>query len=298
MEEKKGLVSIILNCYNGEKYLHESIGSVLKQKYNNWELIFWDNHSSDNSKKIFHSFKSEKLKYFYSDKHTTLYEARNLAEKKCKGEFIAFIDADDIWEENKLKKQITLFENKRVGVVYGNLWIYNERAKKKKIFSQRKLLSGSIFDKIFSDYRVGIITSVIRRNILIKNYLSFNPKYNHIGDFDLFVNLSKICEFGAIQEPVATYRIHGENLSLKNSTQEIMELKYWFEINKKSLNETQKQQFLIRLTNREFINFKLNDTFFKTLKFFIKQKSLWKYLKNYLFLLLPLSILKKFLWYQ
>jgi len=66
MLEKKGLVSVILNCYNGEKYLQAAIDTVINQSYSKWELIFWDNRSNDNSKKIFDSYKSDKLKYFIS----------------------------------------------------------------------------------------------------------------------------------------------------------------------------------------------------------------------------------------
>ena len=84
------LVSIIMNCYNGEVYLYESIKSVLSQTYENWELIFWDNQSSDLSKKIFENFQDKRLKYYYAQEHTTLYRARDLAIKKSNGEFIAF----------------------------------------------------------------------------------------------------------------------------------------------------------------------------------------------------------------
>ena len=137
MREKQELVSIILNCYNGEKYLKDALETVINQSYYNWELIFWDNKSNDRSKKIFDTYKSKKLKYFQSKEHTSLYEARNLAVKKCNGDYIAFIDADDFWEKDKLEKQIKLFENKHVGVVYGNLWILNEKLRKKKIFSTK-----------------------------------------------------------------------------------------------------------------------------------------------------------------
>ena len=60
------LVSIIMNCYNGETYLNESIESILSQTYKNWELIFWDNQSKDNSAKIFKNYKDIRLKYFFS----------------------------------------------------------------------------------------------------------------------------------------------------------------------------------------------------------------------------------------
>ena len=64
---KEPLVSIIMNCYNGEKYLEESLKSVINQSYQNWELIFWDNLSEDNSKKIFEKYKDKRFKYFISD---------------------------------------------------------------------------------------------------------------------------------------------------------------------------------------------------------------------------------------
>ncbi len=298
MREKRGLVSIILNCFNGEAYLHEAINSIKLQTYKNWELIFWDNQSTDRSKKILNSFKLDKLKYFYSEKHTSLYEARNLAEKKCEGEYIAFIDADDTWEKNKLEKQIKLFENKLVGVVYGNLWIYNEKSKKRKIFSKDKLIKGIIDKKILSNYKIGIITSIIRKDLLIDNKIYFDKKYNHIGDFDLFIKLSRICEFDAVQAPVATYRIHGNNLSLKNSDREISELKSWLLENKLLLNMEQKKQFSARILNREFINIKLNRSFAETFLFFINHNYLWKNVKFFLLLLTPLFILKKIMWYR
>ena len=64
----KGLVSIIMNCHNGETFLNLAIKSVLNQTYKKWELIFWDNNSSDNSAKIFHSFKDKRLKYYFKKK--------------------------------------------------------------------------------------------------------------------------------------------------------------------------------------------------------------------------------------
>ena len=299
MEEKKGLVSIILNCYNGEKYLQAAINTVINQSYSNWELIFWDNRSSDNSKKIFDSNRSDKFKYFLSKTHTSLYEARKLALKECNGEYIAFIDADDTWEKDKLEKQIKLFKNDAVGVVYGNLWIYNEKLKKKKIFTKNDLLKGKIYEKIFSDYKIGVITSIIRKKVLLQNKINFECEYNHIGDFDLFVKLSRICEFDAVQEPVATYRIHGGNLSLKNIDREVSEMKYWLRLNGHNLDINQMYQYNDRMINREFINIKFKGNFIYTLKFFFeKKKYLMKYLKSYFVLIIPAFILKKIMWYQ
>ena len=134
---------------------------------------------------------------------------------------------------------------------------------------------------------------------MLKNKLNFESQFNHIGDFDLFIKLSKVSEFDAIQEPVATYRVHGENLSLKNVEQEIIETKYWLKINENNLDIDQIYQLNYRIFNREFINIKFTNSFINTLKFFFKKKKyLMKNLKIYLILLTPVFILKKIMWYQ
>ena len=104
--KKKPLVSIIMNCFNGEKYLIDSLKSVRDQNYKNWELIFWDNKSIDQSKYLFKKFKDKRFKYYYAKKFTNLYTARNLAIKKAKGEIITFLDVDDLWLPDKLLKQV------------------------------------------------------------------------------------------------------------------------------------------------------------------------------------------------
>ena len=135
--KNKNLVTIILNCYNGEKYLIEALKSIENQTYKNWELVFWDNLSTDKSKEILKSFKNKKFRYFKSKKHTSLYSARNLAIRKAKGEYISFLDCDDTWENNKLKKQIKLFEDKKVAVVYGNLFV-KKNPKRLKTFVEKR----------------------------------------------------------------------------------------------------------------------------------------------------------------
>ena len=112
------LISVIINCYNGEKYVKNAIQSVIRQKYQNWELIFWDNQSTDNSKKIFKSFSDERLKYFYSENNTTLYEARNNASKIAKGEYIGFIDCDDEWYDDYLSSRKTFFDGSTIILLF------------------------------------------------------------------------------------------------------------------------------------------------------------------------------------
>ena len=131
------LVSIIMNCYNGETYLQESINSVLSQTYKNWEIIFWDNQSNDKSVKIFKDYKDGRLKYYLAASHIEiLYKVRNYALKKANGEFIAFLDVDDWWLPEKLEKQIPLFDDPEVGLVYGNVWCFLKKQIKKKFIKR------------------------------------------------------------------------------------------------------------------------------------------------------------------
>ena len=132
-KNKNPLVSVIMNCFNGELFLKDSIESVINQTYENWELIFWDNRSKDKSAEIFKSYKDKRLKYFYADEHTSLYKARNLAIDQSKGNFISFIDTDDLWNKDKLELQMPYFKNPEVGVVYSNLWIFKKKVTKRKL---------------------------------------------------------------------------------------------------------------------------------------------------------------------
>ena len=97
------LISVLMNCHNSDEFLEESINSVYNQSYSNWEIIFYDNNSTDESKKIANSYDS-KLKYFYSQKKVALGKARHFASLEASGKYLAFLDCDDIWYENNLSK--------------------------------------------------------------------------------------------------------------------------------------------------------------------------------------------------
>ena len=235
MKNKKPLISVIMNCYNGEKYLKKSITSLIEQNYKNWELIFWDNNSLDNSKKILKEFKDKRIKYFKSQKFQNLYHSRNLAIKKAKGKYVGFLDVDDLWEKNKLKKQIKYFlENQSLKVIYSNFFLINEIKKKKNIGYKQLLPLGFITQKILNNYSVGLVTVMLEKNIFRK--YRFNSKYNIIGDFDFFIKISRKYKFGCIQSPLGSYRVHESNLSGKRIDLHIKELKDWLAINKKKLN--------------------------------------------------------------
>ena len=200
-EENKPLISIIVNCYNGEKYLCEAIGSVLSQTYQKWELIFWDNQSVDNSAEIFREYSDPRLNYFYAPNHTRLYEARNYAYEQSKGEFIAFLDVDDWWEPTKLEDQIKLFSDHCVGLVYSNFWIASAGSQKLKIAYKKTLTSGFVLNKQLQSYTVGILTIMVRRSSLESLDYIFDQDYQIIGDFDLVIRLAVKWKFVSIQKP-------------------------------------------------------------------------------------------------
>ena len=120
IKEKKlrPLVSIIMNCYNGEKFLNESLNSIFSQSYENWELIFWDNISTDDSLNIVKKFSDKRIKHYQSDKFEKLYKARNLAIAKASGEYICFLDVDDIWEKFFIEKHLTKILELNCNIIY------------------------------------------------------------------------------------------------------------------------------------------------------------------------------------
>jgi glycosyltransferase involved in cell wall biosynthesis len=295
MKNKEKLVSVILNCHNGEQFLKEALDSVINQTYKNWELIFWDNQSNDKSKSILQSFKNKKFKYFKSKKFTSLYVARNLAIKKTKGEFISFIDADDTWEPDKLEMQIKYFNDKNVALVYGNLWIKREPSKKKKLFINYKIQQGYIYQNLIQNYNIGILTTVIRKKYLKKFNKVFIEKYNIIGDFDFFLRLSKKYKFKAVQKPVATYRIHNKNYSILNKDLEAKELEVWLKKNRRNLTVKEYKHLRKKILQIKFVNLKYKYSLFKTLVFFFSNISFLLNIKNILILFLPNFILRKFI---
>ena len=299
MENKNlPLVSIIMNCYNGEKYLSESIESVLKQTYKNWELIFWDNQSKDNSAKIFKSYQDERFRYFYSSQHTTLYKARNLAIEKANGEYLAFLDTDDMWDKEKLKIQIPYFENKEVGLVYSNLWLIKKNINNRKICFKKKLPSGKIYDKLIENYNIGILTSVIRKISFLSLDKKFDDNFMIIGDYDLFLRLSKISLFIGLQEPLAYYSLHGANLSTLNSDLEIDEHESWLNFNRSRLSHIQIQKIKKNINNRRFVNYKLAGKYRECLNILLNLKTEVLSIKNLILFFTPIVLLKELLWYH
>lgn len=240
------LVSIIMNCHNGAKFISQSIESILKQNYKNWELIFFDNASTDESLSIVESFNDIRIKIFKSKDFLNLYDARNQALKKIEGYYVSFLDTDDLWEKDLLQKQVEyLSNNLNFKMVYSNFYILEEKKNKKIIRFKSPLKEGKIIKDLIKSYTVAILTSCVKADVL--KTIKFNKNYNVIGDFDFFIKLSEENEIGYIHEPLASYRMHDNNYSKENLKTYIMELNSWMKDNRSFYKNKNISLFFLKL---------------------------------------------------
>ena len=204
MEKSKSLVSIIMNCYNGQRFLKEAIDSVYQQTYHDWEIIFWDNASDDDSAKVAKSY-DKKLKYFLAPSNTSLGEARNIAIRKASGKYVAFLDCDDKYFPEKLTRQVNMMENNQCALCYGSVIVINDDGAQigKNIVTDKH---GHILDQLLLKYEINMQTVMIRRNILTENSLSFDTKLQFSPDYDLFMRIAAEHKICSLSSYLAEYR--------------------------------------------------------------------------------------------
>lgn len=207
------LVSVLMNCFNGEKYLKDAIDSIYKQTYRNWEIIFWDNFSKDATAKIAKSY-DYRVKYFLAAETTPLGEARNFALNKATGKYIAFLDSDDIYLPDKLECQVKLMQEKNYAMCYGSFLTIDENGKeiKKNIVKNN---SGYIFASLLKHYEINMQTVMLKREYVVTNKLSFNTNMFYCPDHNLFMNIASKDDVGVIKTLVSKYRIVENSLSKK-----------------------------------------------------------------------------------
>ena len=223
------VVSIIMNCYNGEKYLRQALDSVVAQTYLNWELIFWDNKSTDRSREILKSYGEPRFRYFCAPRHTPmLFEARNYALEQAQGEFIAFLDVDDWWDPEILEKQVPLFDDPEVGIVCGDYWYVNETNNTEEIWINRPVPTGRVLNELLSHCFVGLLTTMVRRSAVDQLEYAYDPRYHIKGDTDLIIRLAVNWKLDFVPQPLAFYRWHGNNESIIYSERELCELEIWY----------------------------------------------------------------------
>jgi len=224
MENKQPLVSVVINCYNSDTYLKEAIDSVISQTYPNWEIIFWDNQSTDKSAEIVKSYNDERVKYFYASVHTPLGEARNLAIEKSRGVWIGILDCDDMWHNNKLEIQLENIDDS-IGIIYSraeflientNIQSYMAKSIKKNYYPKIKNLpSGNIFDKLLYECFIPLPSVLIKKNLFIE-VGGIDGTLKVAEDYDIFLKIANISNIISIDKILCTYRVHSNNLSHSN----------------------------------------------------------------------------------
>lgn len=219
------LVSIVMNCFNGEAFLKQSIDSVLIQSYTNWEIIFYDNASTDNSKKIVQSYNDNRIKYFFNKKNIKLGSARNIALSKCNGDYIAFLDVDDIWLVDKLKLQLELFLKKPdLGLVYSDSLWFNENSKiEKKSLDKNSKIRGFCFRELLNNYKLTMSSVVLNKKVLIQQSTFFDERFQLLEESDLFKRIAYDWEIDFVDEPLVKWRIHDKSTTWNNYSEIYLE---------------------------------------------------------------------------
>jgi glycosyltransferase involved in cell wall biosynthesis len=231
------LVSVIINCFNGAQYLSEAIESVLAQTYQNWEIIFWDNHSTDDSSKIFLGYEDPRLNYYLAPNFTNLGLARHLAVEKAKGLWIGFLDCDDLWLPNKLMEQISLINAglDDVGIVYGQFLVINSsdrfglasywEKRLDKFKSKTSLITlpeGDVFKKLLKFNFIPLVTAIFTKEAY-ESVGGLSTELDQAEDYDLFLKIAAHKKIRAVQKVVALYRVHGLNTSINNEEKGLIE---------------------------------------------------------------------------
>lgn len=227
---EKPLVSVIINCYNSEKYLRETIDSLIAQTYENWEAIFWDNCSTDKTAEIIASYNEPRFRYFLAEKNTPLGEARNLAMEKVQGELLCFLDSDDVWVKDFMEIGVnTLNNNAAVIGFFCNYYIRKEGRdtpynliKEDGFFSLKEVLHRG--------YGIGMSGCIVRWSIVKDYSILIDNRYSLIEDLDFFVKILNHGPFAYTAKPLFYYRVYNNNNSNKYKDKWAKEYRDFYEM--------------------------------------------------------------------
>lgn len=213
--------SVIVAVYNGAKTLTQTIESILSQTYDNFELLLIDDGSTDESKNLIEKYlEDERVKYF-KKQNGGVASARNFGIARATGEVIGFCDQDDQWLPQKLEKQIPLFSDPDVGLVYS--WVDIDRHGKRECSTPE--FEGECFEGLLNRNFVSCCTAMVRRTVLNQvNGLDESRELHGVDDRHLWLKVARISKLAVAKTPLAIYFIHGENYSLDNKKMLIADL--------------------------------------------------------------------------
>lgn len=212
------LVSVITPMYNAEKFIAETIESVLAQTYENWEMLVVDNFSTDGCRELV-------LDYAKRDARIRLIKLdfnsggparpRNIGINCSRGDFIAFVDADDLWKAEKLERQVDfMLRRPEIGFLYGPCLPMIGGVLQEQWPLQHKMMAGHVFEELFLSHNVIPCSSVmVRKNSEIPLDFDEDSRMIAIEDFDLWLRIARVAAIGFMTEPMVIYRMHEANLS-------------------------------------------------------------------------------------
>ncbi len=203
-----------MNCLNGARYLREAIESVYAQTYSDWEIVFWDNASTDESSAITKSYDG-KLRYFRGVRTVPLYAARNQALKQARGKYISFLDCDDVLLPDRLEKLIPLIYNEdSIGLVYSNFQMIDSNGN--KIYDNNMdFLSKNAFRQLLGKYQIGNGTIITSMKVLNTLNCWFDESFKYIADRELYLRIAHDWDLKFLPEITMLSRMHEDNTSYK-----------------------------------------------------------------------------------
>ncbi|MBL4707510.1 MAG: glycosyltransferase [Flavobacteriales bacterium] len=213
MNSEAPLVSVIMPAYNAEKYISESILSIINQTYRNWELIIINDGSTDQTSQIIKEFLKKDKRLRLSDNETNkgLVFTRNKGLECARGKYIANLDSDDIASSDRLEKQVTFLERNLEYVLLGSACIHiNEKGK--KIASVKRNIPNEHLKALllFSNYFIN--SSVMMRADQAKT-LRYMEGFAPAEDYQFFSQLCQLGHIGNLNDKLVEYRIHDQNIS-------------------------------------------------------------------------------------
>lgn len=217
---RKPLVSICIPVYNQAHLIKDAINSALHQSYENTEILVVDDGSDDNIEEIIHEFRSSKIK-FISKKHTNAPDTRNRAIKEAGGEFILWLDSDDILNENILDEYVLLLnKHKDIDLIYCSLQAMKTNGEIFYIYDYEDYYQNNdaMFRFLFSGQPIPNGGTLIKKEIYdqIGNY---NADFKRAHDYEFFTRLVQTKKYNAkyVNKVLYTYRIHDNNITLNSS---------------------------------------------------------------------------------
>ncbi len=205
------IISIIMPLYNCEKFLKASVNSVISQRYKNWELIIVDDSSRDNSYQIAKQLANseDRIKLYQMKQNSGVAKVRNFAIKKARGDFISFLDSDDLWESEKLQKQLSFMQKEGVLFSFTAFSPITEDDRVKEINHVPNRLT---YEGLLKRTVIGCLTVMYDAKKLGKCY--FDESLGKHEDYQCWLEILKKIPFGGgLDENLAFYRLRESSLS-------------------------------------------------------------------------------------